>query len=89
MQGRGLHAAQGNVETTTTQNGNTALTVQVKHLAPPEKVASGASTYVVWATPMDANAEAQNLGALTVDTDRTGELRTLTSPQELRGAGHG
>ena len=52
--------------------------MQVKHLAPPENVASGASTYVVWAKAMAANAEAQNLGALAVDKDRTGELRTLT-----------
>lgn len=52
--------------------------MQVKYLAPPEKVASGASTYVVWAKPMAANAEPQNLGALTVDKERTGELRTLT-----------
>jgi len=44
-------ASQGEVKTKLTGDNNTAVTVTVKHLAPPEKLAQGATTYVVWARP--------------------------------------
>jgi len=71
-------AAQGTVESARGDNGNTQLKVGVKHLAPPQNIAAGASTYVVWANPVAGNAEPQNLGALAIGDDRTGELRTVT-----------
>jgi hypothetical protein len=34
----------------------------------------GATTYIVWLTPKKEGATAQNIGALTVDSDGKGEL---------------
>lgn len=70
-------AARGTAEATATDNDNTDLKVEVEHLAPPDKIASGASVYVVWAKP-DTKEPAQNLGALVIDDDRKGSLRTTT-----------
>ena len=72
-----IPAAQGSVEATGTVNDNTALAVDVRHLAPPERVVPGATTYVVWVrnTPQ---GEAQNVGALQVDGDLNGSLKTTT-----------
>lgn len=44
-------ASQGEVKTKLTSDNNTEVTVTVKHLAPPAKLAQGATTYVVWARP--------------------------------------
>lgn len=73
----GAPAAVGQVETEVGDNGNTEVKVEVEHLAPPEKVKSGASVYVVWAKP-HTDEKAQNLGALAVDADRKGKLETKT-----------
>lgn len=72
-----IPAAQGTVEATATDNGNTALVVTVRHLAPPERVTPGATTYVVWVRD-NAQGEAQNVGALKVDKDLNGSLKTTT-----------
>ena len=45
--------------------------------APPEKVSSEATTYVVWVRP-GAGGRSQNLGALKVDGDLRGTLSTVT-----------
>lgn len=71
-------AAQGAVETTVGENGNTQLTLGVAHLAPPQNIAAGASTYVVWVKPVAGGAEPQNVGALALGDDRKGELRSVT-----------
>lgn len=78
-----IPAAQGTVEATETRNGNTALVVAVRHLAPPERVTPGATTYVVWVRD-DAQGEAQNVGALHVDSDLNGSLKTTTPLQSFR-----
>ena len=69
-------AAQGTVVAEAAENGNTRLTVEVKHLAPPERVAPGAKVYVVWAQPQGSGP--QNVGALRVGGDLTGRLVTIT-----------
>jgi hypothetical protein len=70
-------AAQGPVKAKSTHNGNTALEVEVRHLALPERVNAGATTYVVWARGL-GEAEFHNLGALRVDADLRGTLKTVT-----------
>ena len=71
-----IPAAQGTVRATAGENGNTRLSVFVRHLAPPEKVRAGATTYVVWVEP--PGGEPQNMGALKVDEDLRGSLTTVT-----------
>ena len=72
-------AADGSVATDHDDNGNTRVTVEVKHLAPPDRVASGATVYVVWAQPFDPQGPAQNLGALQVSDDLRGTLHAVTA----------
>ncbi len=71
----GIPAARGDVRTGDAANGNTAVTVQVQHLAEPDRVADGATTYVVWAQPQGSDT-AQNIGALKVDNNLNGTLST-------------
>jgi hypothetical protein len=50
-------SSQGEVKTKTTSDKNTRVTVTVKHLAPPEKIEQGATTYVVWVRPLGVSAD--------------------------------
>ena len=70
-------AAQGTVAAAPAPNGNTRLSVEVKHLALPERVAPGAKVYVVWVVPH--GGPPQNVGALRVDENLTGRLDTVTA----------
>lgn len=79
-------AAQGAVSIKDADNGNMKLAVSVKHMAPPEKVATGASSYVVWLKPLatgNDNEAPQNLGALAVNKDQEGEFDTVTSYRQF------
>jgi hypothetical protein len=79
-------AATGEVSVKDADNGNVKLEVQVKHMAPPEKVATGASSYVVWLKPLatgNENEQPQNLGALAVNKDQEGEFNTTTSYRQF------
>ena len=79
-------AAQGAVSIKDADNGNMKLAVSVKHMAPPEKVATGASSYVVWLKPLatgNENEAPQNLGALAVNKDQEGEFDTMTSYRQF------
>ncbi len=71
-------AAEGRVETRRTSDQNTEVNVEVEHLAPPGRVASGATTYVVWAQPLGDQTKPQNVGAMRVGADRSGSLKTKT-----------
>lgn len=73
-----IPAAKGTIKAYGTDNDNTAVEVKVRHLAPPSRVAPGATTYVVWALP-PGDQPPQNLGALRVDSDLTGKLETVTA----------
>lgn len=70
-------AAQGTVKASPTKNDNTMLEVEVRHLAPPGRVAPGATTYVVWVRAAGQDTP-QNLGALRVDKDLRGSLQSVT-----------
>jgi hypothetical protein len=69
-------AAEGTVEATRGENGNTKLDLRVKHLAAPSKLADDASVYVVWVQP--SKGVVQNIGALEVNEDLVGRLQTTT-----------
>ena len=71
-------AASGQIQIGAGSNGNTSLHVVVNHMAPAEKVSSGATTYVVWVRPLAPDGQPQNLGALAVDNDLKGALDTIT-----------
>lgn len=73
-----IPAAQGTVTATAADNNNTTIVVDVRHLAAPERVQPGATTYVVWARAT-GREDYQNLGGLRVDKDLHGQLRTVTS----------
>lgn len=75
-------AAKGKIETDEGDNGNTQLTVRVEHLAEPAKIDENATTYVVWIKPPGAQKE-QNIGALAVDKNLTGTLKTTTPHDEF------
>lgn len=73
-----IPGAQGELKVSEGDNRNTKLELEVKHLAKPTALPTGASSYVVWVRPFSATGEAQNLGALRVDDDLTGRLESVT-----------
>ena len=77
--GRDIPAARGEVTASLGDNQNTRLVVTVKHLADPEKVVPGATSYVVWVQRSNDARDAQNVGALRVNDDAEGTLNTVTA----------
>lgn len=73
-----LPAAEGSLKCGKADNDNTGIDLKVKHLANPERLTPPASVYVVWVKP-DKDAAPQNIGALEVDSDLTGRLKTVTA----------
>jgi hypothetical protein len=76
-------AAEGTVEAKRGPNQNTAVSVEVRHLAKPQRIESGATTYVVWARPLQYG-DVQNLGALKIDDELKGKLETVTPLQSFQ-----
>jgi hypothetical protein len=76
--GKDVPAAEGAVNVTRGENGNTKLAISVAHLAPPEKVLAGTTTYIVWVRGVVGDQPAQNVGALKVNEDLSGTLDTVT-----------
>ncbi|MFO0679169.1 MAG: hypothetical protein U0169_21760 [Polyangiaceae bacterium] len=74
----GVPGAEGTVVPSRSDQGNTEVELTVKHLPPPEKIASGAKVFVVWVQPADGKASPNNVGALKVDEDHKGKLKTMT-----------
>ena len=72
-----IPAAQGKVKFNKTNDGNIALKLSVKYLADPQKLQPPAAIYVVWVA-QDKDAAPQNIGALKVEKDREGSLKTVT-----------
>jgi hypothetical protein len=72
-----IPAAQGKVKFDKTDDGNVAINLSVKYLADPQKLQPPAAIYVVWVSS-DKDSPAQNIGALKVDNDREGKLKTVT-----------
>lgn len=79
---KGMPASEGMALAYEAPNGNTSLTIRVKHLAHPEKIVPHATLYVVWVTP--EKGAPQNVGVLTVDKDLEGSLTTLTPHKKFR-----
>lgn len=74
-----LLTATGHVKVSDTGNNNHKLTIEMKHLAKPEKVQPGAKVFVLWAQPTEiAGAPVQNLGAFTVDDDLKAAMEAIT-----------
>ena len=74
-----IPAANGQVVAANTDNGNVKLDLKVKYMAPPMKIRPGATNYVVWVRPGEGTqAIPQNIGALTIDDELNGRLKTLT-----------
>jgi hypothetical protein len=79
--GAGVPASEGTVRATDGDNGSTNVALRVKHLAPPAKVASDATVYVVWVRARNANR--QNVGALKLNDDLEGSLDTTTPHRQF------
>jgi len=74
-----LSSAQGTAKVSTTDDGNTQIDLDVKHLSPPEKVSAGATAFVVWVKDANTETAAHNLGALKVDENLNGSMKAITS----------
>lgn len=75
-------AAQGTVKATLGDNGNTKLSIRVKHLAHPQKVASDTTIYLVWIQPLDGVI--QNIGVLALNDKLEGSLDTMTPHRQFQ-----
>ena len=73
-----IPGAQSTAKVSTTDNGNTQIDLIVEHLASPERVDPGATTYIVWVRGNEAEAQSQNLGALKVDENEKGSISATT-----------
>lgn len=72
-----IPAAQAKVKFDKTNDGNISVNLAVKYLADPQKLQPPAAIYVVWVSS-DKDSPAQNIGALKVDKDREGTLKSVT-----------
>ncbi len=79
-----IPAAQGEVATETTKDGKTQVKVMVKHLAPPDKITQGATTYVVWTRPIGVPA-AEGEGAVSIPERQESGNMTETGAYNLGG----
>jgi len=77
LSGSTVPASEGTVSAIQTENGNTKVSIRVKHLAVPSKVAPDATVYVVWIKPR--NGVPQNVGAMILNKNLEGSLDTVTS----------
>ena len=74
-------AAEGKVVTSTDRNGNTDVEVEVKHLATPQSLTPPKQSYMVWVQPR--GKEAEMLGALRVNSDLSGSLKSSTTYKDF------
>ena len=75
-------AAEGKVTTGEGDNDNTLVRVEVKHLAPPSRVAPDTTTYVVWVQALGQSI--QNAGALKLNDDLVGRIDFVTPHKVFR-----
>jgi hypothetical protein len=83
-------AATGEVAVADGPNGNTRLTIRVRHLAPAQRIAPDATGYVAWVVPYNGSNQPEsagqqpqagkqtNVGAIQLDSDLSGALNTVT-----------
>jgi hypothetical protein len=74
-------AAEGKINTSKDRNGNTEVAVEVKHMAKPQSLTPPRQTYMVWVQPRGKDAEL--LGALRVNSDLGGSLKSSTTYKEF------
>ena len=74
-------AAEGKVITDNDRNGNTGITVEVKHMAAPQSLTPAKTAYLVWVQPRGKDPEL--LGALRVNSDLEGSLRATTTYKDF------
>ncbi len=78
--GEGVAAADGTAKVSHGDNGNTRIALKVQHLAHADRLAPGATTYVVWTrTGEGERAQIQSLGGLRIEKDDSGSLDTMTA----------
>lgn len=82
MAGSTTPGAQGTVKFKTGDNGNTELDIQAHALAAPSSISPPENHYVVWIEP--PGEPAKDLGALKVDSNENGELKTETPARRFR-----
>lgn len=70
--------AEGKVTVKRTDNGNTAVDVNVEHLAKASQVDSRAVTYTVWVQSLDKATPPQSVGNLLVDDNLKGHVSTVS-----------
>ena len=73
-------AAEGKLKVKKGDNGNTMVKLNLEHLAEPEDVAPGTSTYVVW---IEGPGTVQNVGALKVGDEKEASLETVTPLEDF------
>jgi hypothetical protein len=79
-----IPASEGTVTASPGDNNqNTKIVVVVKHLAVPDRVVPGATSYVVWVQRSADERNAQNVGALQVNDKLDGRLETVTSLKQF------
>ena len=78
-----IPGAQGTATVSATDDSNTKVVVTVEHLASPERVAPGATVYMVWVRGNESGALPQSLGALRVDDHLKGSISAMTALREF------
>ena len=84
-------AATGEIRAVPAPNGNTNVTITVDHLAPPDRIAPDATTYVAWIVPKGdsvhdstGTAMPNNAGQIRLGSDLHGELQVVTPYKDFQ-----
>jgi hypothetical protein len=75
-----IPSARGDVEVKHDSNGNTQLDIKVFNLANPARLTPPANIYMVWVRPTPSDVQKE--GALKVDKNLKGELKTSTTAKD-------
>lgn len=75
-------AAMGEVKTSRDPNGNTALHLVVRHVAPPQNLQPPKNSYVVWVESPEG--QYTSLGQLKIGNNRDGEITGVTPLKQFR-----
>jgi len=79
--GSSVPAATGTVKVQKDDNGNMKLDIKVNHLANPSSLNPPRNAYIVWVRP--GGGEAVKQGAIRVDNDLKGEMKTVTVSRDF------
>lgn len=75
-------AAEARAKLESDDNGNTRISLRIKHLAQAKKLHPPQATYVVWLQTPDGRVV--NLGQLSIGDNLAGELETVSPFREFR-----